>query len=67
MFSVTEDQAALIRAAFERGGEMAAAAELRRLFPGIRDMTTAADFARRIAAWLPLPPSPRPVPVPPPS
>jgi hypothetical protein len=34
MFSVTEAEAAAIRAAFERGGEFAAAVELRRLFPG---------------------------------
>jgi hypothetical protein len=37
MFVVTEADADLIRAAFERGGEFSAAVELRRLFPGIAD------------------------------
>jgi hypothetical protein len=37
MFVVSETQAAAIRTAFERGGELSAALELRRLFPGITD------------------------------
>ena len=37
MFAVTEAEAAAIRVAFERGGEFAAAIELRRLFPGVTD------------------------------
>ena len=35
MFVVTEADAAAIRAAFDRGGELSAAVELRRLFPGV--------------------------------
>ena len=35
MFIVTEADAAAIRAAFDKGGELSAAIELRRLFPGI--------------------------------
>jgi hypothetical protein len=35
MFVVTEAEAAAIRATFEQRGELAAAVELRRLFPGI--------------------------------
>jgi hypothetical protein len=37
MFVVSETQAAAIRTAFERGGELSAPLELRRLFPGITD------------------------------
>jgi hypothetical protein len=37
MFVVTEEEAAAIRTAFNQGGELAAAVELRRLFPGITD------------------------------
>ena len=37
MFIVTEADAAAIRVAFEQGGELAAAIEVRRLFPGITD------------------------------
>jgi hypothetical protein len=45
--------AATIRAAFEQGGELSAAIELRRLFPGITDNTKARECARAIAGWLP--------------
>jgi hypothetical protein len=62
MFTVTDDQAATIRAAFETGGEVPAAAALQRLFPGIANMTTAAEFARRIAGWMPLPSTAAPAP-----
>jgi hypothetical protein len=55
MFTVTEAEAAAIRAAFEQGGEFAAAVELRRLFPGITDNAEALECARTIAAWKPLP------------
>jgi hypothetical protein len=37
MFVVTEAEAAAIRAAFDHGGELSAAVELRRLFPGVTD------------------------------
>ena len=55
MFSVSEAKAAAIRAAFEQGGEFAAAVELRRLFPGVTDNAKAWECARAIASWRPLP------------
>jgi hypothetical protein len=54
MFVVTEADAARIRAAFERGGALSAAVELRRLFPGISDNAEARRCARTIAGWKPL-------------
>ena len=54
MFAVTEAEAAAIRAAFDQGGEFAAAVELRRLFPSITDNAEARQCARTIAAWKPL-------------
>jgi hypothetical protein len=60
MFVVTEDEAAAIRAAFEQGGEFAAAVELRRHFPGITDNVQAQECARAIAGWKPLALPPRP-------
>jgi hypothetical protein len=53
MFSVTEAEAAMIRAAYERGGELSAAVELRWLFPGIEDLDHARACARAIAGWKP--------------
>jgi hypothetical protein len=62
MFVVTESDAAAIRTAYERGGELSAAVELRRLFPGIIDNVQARECARTIAGWQPLPVEPpRPV------
>ena len=60
MFIVTEEAAAAIRAAFEQGGELAAAVELRRLFPGISDNAKARECARTIVGWKPtvVPPAP---------
>ena len=58
MFVVSEAEAAAIRAAFEQGGELAAAVELRRLFPGITDNADARECARAIAGWKLLPPRP---------
>jgi hypothetical protein len=55
MFVVNEAEAAAIRTAFDRGGELSAAVELRRLFPGITDNSQARECARTIAAWKPLP------------
>ena len=55
MFVVSEAEAAAIRAAFDQGGELAAAVELRRLFPGITDNADARKCARAIAGWKPLP------------
>jgi hypothetical protein len=58
MFSVTEAESAAIRAAFEQEGELSAAVELRRIFPGIGDMAKARECARTIAGWTPLPAPP---------
>jgi hypothetical protein len=58
MFVVSESDAAAIRAAFDHGGELSAAVELRRLFPGISDNDKARECARTIAGWRPLPPPP---------
>ena len=55
MFIVTEAEAAAIRAAFEQGGELSAAIEVRRLFPGITDNAQALACARIITGWKPLP------------
>jgi hypothetical protein len=46
MFVVTEAAAAAIRAAFEQRGELSAAVELRRLFPGMTDTAQARACAR---------------------
>jgi hypothetical protein len=58
MYVVTEADAAAIREAYEAGGELSAAVELRRRFPGIIDNATAREQARRIVAWTPLLPRP---------
>jgi hypothetical protein len=55
MFVLTEADAATIRAAFDGGGELSAAVELRQLFPGITDNAEAQRCARTIAGWKPLP------------
>ena len=60
MFVVSEEEAAAIRAAFDRGGEFAAAVELRRRFPGIADNERARACARTIVGWTPLKLPPRP-------
>jgi hypothetical protein len=62
MFSVSEEDAAAIRAAFHQAGELSAAAELRRRFPGFTDNTQAREWARTIAGWRPLPATLRPAP-----
>jgi hypothetical protein len=43
MFSVSEEQAALIRTAFEQRGELSAVVELRRLFPGVGNIALARE------------------------
>jgi len=58
MFVVSEADAAAIRAAYEQDGELSAAIELRRLFPGITDNENARRCARSIATWTPLPVQP---------
>jgi hypothetical protein len=54
-FSVSEADAALIRAAYHERGEFAAAVELRRLFPGLADNENTRICARTIAGWEPPP------------
>jgi hypothetical protein len=54
MFMVTEADAVAIRAAYEQSGELSAAIELRRRFPGITDNENARRCARSIAGWTPL-------------
>ena len=60
MYVVTEADAAAIREAYETGGELSAAVELRRRFPGIIENATAREQARRIAAWDAAPDRPLP-------
>ena len=60
VFCVTEAEAAAIRAVFLEEGELTAAIELRRLFPGIPDNAQARAHARTIAGWQPLPAHPAP-------
>jgi hypothetical protein len=55
MFVITEADAAAIRVIFDEEGELSAAMELRRRFPGIIDNTKARACARTIAGWTPLP------------
>ena len=55
MFVVTETDTAVIRAAFDQGGELSAAIEVRRLFPGIIDNVKARECARMIIGWKPPP------------
>jgi len=59
MFTVSDAEAAAIRAAYERGSELAAAVELRRHFPGIDSTAKAPACARIIAGWKPLPELPK--------
>jgi hypothetical protein len=61
MLVITEADAAAIRTTFDQEGELSAAIELRRRFPGITDNTKARACARSIAGWMPLPAQPRPV------
>jgi len=58
MFLVTEADADAIRTVFHRDGELSAAIELRRRFPGITDNVKARACARTIAGWTPLPAAP---------
>src|SRR4051794_33447230 len=48
-------------AVFNQEGELSAAIEVRRRFPGITDTAEARACARTIAGWTPLPEQPRPV------
>jgi hypothetical protein len=62
MYVVSEADAAAIREAYETGGELSAAIELRRRFPGITDNAKAREQARAIAGWQPLPSRPQRAP-----
>ena len=53
MFTVTEADADAIRAIYETDGELSAAIELRRRFPGITDNENARRCARSIGGWNP--------------
>ena len=55
MFVITEADAAAIRAIFDEEGELSAAIELRRRFPGVTDNMKARACARTIAGWTLLP------------
>jgi hypothetical protein len=57
MFVVTEAEATAIRTVFEQEGELSAAIEVRRLFPGVTDNAKARAHAQTIAGWE-LPPTP---------
>jgi hypothetical protein len=61
MFLLTEADADAIRAIFNQEGELSAAIELRRRFPGITDNAKARAHVRTIAGWMRAPPSPCPV------
>jgi hypothetical protein len=56
MFCIDDLTAEAIRRAFDEGGELSAAVELRRHFPGIIDNANARRCARAIAGWTPIPP-----------
>jgi hypothetical protein len=55
MFVATEADATAIRTIFEKEGELSAAIEVRRLFPGVTDNAKARECARTIVGWRPLP------------
>ena len=61
MLVVTDAEAAAIRAVLHERGELSAAVELRRLFPGVTDAEQARECVRAIAGWKPLPKRLRPV------
>jgi hypothetical protein len=63
MFVVTEADTTAIRDIFEKEGELSAAIELRRRFPGVTDNAKVRGCARSIG-WTPLPAQPRPVTLP---
>jgi hypothetical protein len=54
MFDVTETDAAAIQAVLNEDGELSAAIELRRRFPGITENARARECVRIIARWMPL-------------
>jgi hypothetical protein len=61
MFIITEADAEAIRAVFNQEGELSAAIELRRRFPGVTDNAKARACVRSIAGWTPPPASVTPL------
>ena len=55
MFTVSDQDAAAIRAAFHDEGELSAIIEIRRRYPGVGDRDQARECVRTIAGWEPLP------------
>jgi hypothetical protein len=53
MFMVSDVDAAAIRTVYREDGELSAAIDLRRRFPGITDNENARRCARSIAGWTP--------------
>ena len=51
MFIVSESEAEAIRRAYEDGGELSAAVELRRLFPGIADNGLVVTSVPKVPIW----------------
>jgi hypothetical protein len=64
---ITEADTAAIQAAYQQGGEFAAAIEVRRRFLGITDNAVARQWSRTIAGWstVELPGASRPKSLPP--
>lgn len=54
-FTVSEEDAAAIRAVYEEEGELSATIELRRRFPGLANNENTRICARSIASWSPAP------------
>jgi hypothetical protein len=59
MFIVSEADAAAIRTAYEQAGELSAAVELRRRFPGITDHAEALSLTEFSGVWAYTPNCPR--------
>lgn len=55
MFVVTQDNVDAIRIASDQAGELPAAIEMQRRFPGITDHAKTRMYARMIVNWSPLP------------
>jgi hypothetical protein len=53
MFVIDEASAEAIRHVLNESGELAAAVELRRRFPGVSDLAQARSCVRAIAGWHP--------------
>jgi hypothetical protein len=58
MFMISEADSDAIRTVLQQNGELSAAIELQRRFPGVVDNAKARECARIIASWGPVPPRP---------